>query len=342
MRPSFSPDAIEPLIRSVFGLAGTPRPLPSYNDLNIALDMEGETAWVLKIANSDEAEAILDFQQRALRHLAAADPGLRVPHVRPTVDGHPRTVVVGANGERHQAWMVSFLEGRFLADLPEHAPALLRDVGGFFGRLDRALTGFRHEAMRRTLRWDLRQASLAVACLPAITNPAHRRVAEEILDRFVSHTSAALDRLRMQVIHNDANDHNVLVHAAGAATRVSGVIDFGDLIWTALVCEPAIAAAYALLGKSEPVDAALHVFEGFNAVFPLTEEELALAFDVIVLRLAMSVCYSARERARAPDNAYLAVSEAPAWEALHRLTRLDRAAVEARFLAIHRPPNPQP
>ncbi len=338
MRPSLTHDAIEPLIRSVFGLTGTPRPLPSYSDLNIALDSDGETAWVLKIANSDEAEAILDFQQRALLYVAATDPGLRIPQIHRTMDGHPRVVVVGADGERHQAWMVSFLDGRFLADLPEHAPALLQDVGRFFGRLDRALIGFRHEAMQRTLRWDLRQANLALPCLPAIADPARRRIAEAILNRFTNQTSAALDRLRMQVIHNDANDHNVLVPPAGAATHVSGVIDFGDLIWTALVCEPAIAAAYALLGKSDPVDAAIHVFEGFNAVFPLTEEELALAFDLIVLRLAMSVCYSARERARAPDNAYLAVSEAPAWEALHQLTRLDRAAVEARFLAIRQDP----
>ena len=243
---------------------------------------------MLKIANSDESEAILDFQQRALLHLAAADPALRVPKICPTVEGHPRTVVVGDGGERHHAWIVTYLEGRFLADLPEHPPALLRDVGRYFGRLDRALSGYGHEAMQRTLRWDLRQAGLAFPCLPAITDPARRRFAEDILDRFANQTSTALDRLRMQVIHNDANDHNVLVPAAGATIRVSGVIDFGDLIWTALVCEPAIAATYALLGKSEPVDAALHVFEGFNAVFPLTEEELALAFELILLRLAMS------------------------------------------------------
>ncbi|MEZ4699352.1 MAG: phosphotransferase [Rhodothermales bacterium] len=334
MRPSLTPDRIDGLIRSVYGLEATPRALPSYSDLNIALEVEGDRAWVLKIVNSDEPEAMLDFQQRALLHLASTDPGLRIPRLRPTTEGHPRTVVDGAQGARHGVWMVSYLEGRFLADLPVHPPALLRDVGRFFGRLDRALAGFEHEAMHRVLRWDLRQAGLAVACLPAIADAARRRLAEDILDRFARETSAALDRLRMQVIHNDGNDHNVLVGASGDDAAVSGVIDFGDMICTALVCEPAIAAAYALLGKSDPVDAALRLFEGYHQVFPLTAEELALGFDLIRLRLAMSVCYSARERERAPENAYLAVSEAPAWEVLERFAALDRAAVMGRFLAI--------
>jgi Ser/Thr protein kinase RdoA (MazF antagonist) len=338
MRPFFTPDAIDRIVRSVFGLTVSQRALPSYSDLNTALEVDGKTAWVLKIANNDESEAILDFQQRALLHLATADPGLRVPKIRLTVEGHPRAVVVSVDGERYHAWMVSFLEDRFLADLSEHPPALLRDVGRYFGRLDRALTGYEHTAMHRVLRWDLRQASLAIPCLPAITSPARRRMAENILDRFLSQTAAQLDRLRMQVIHNDANDHNVLVDACGPEIGVTGVIDFGDMIHTALVCEPAIASAYALLGKSEPVDVALQIFEGFNAVFPLTKEELAPAFDLIQLRLAMSVCYSTRERTLAPDNAYLAVSEAPAWEALERLTRLDRAAIQARFLAIRQDP----
>jgi len=54
------------------------------------------------------------------------------------------------------------------------------------------------------------------------------------------------------VIHSDANDHNLLVRDG----QVTGLIDFGDMVYSALAADPAIAAAYAMLDKSKPLEAA--------------------------------------------------------------------------------------
>ena len=89
-----------------------------------------------------------------------------------------------------------------------------------------------------------------------------------------------------------------------------------------LVAEPAVAAAYALLGQEDPLAAAAAVVAGYHAAFPLEEEEIRLLFALVSARLAVSVTTSAMRAKRAPGDPYVTVSEAPAWEALERLDRV--------------------
>ena len=58
-----------------------------------------------------------------------------------------------------------------------------------------------------------------------------------------------LNALPWQVIHNDANDHNVIV---SADRRTVSLIDFGDIVYAPRVCGLAVACAYAMLGQAEP------------------------------------------------------------------------------------------
>ena len=71
-------------------------------------------------------------------------------------------------------------------------------------------------------------------------------------------------RCRPASIYNDANDYNVLVDPAG--TRVVSFLDFGDVVHSATVCDLAIAIAYAMLDKQDPIAAAAEVVAGYHAV----------------------------------------------------------------------------
>ncbi len=51
------------------------------------------------------------------------------------------------------------------------------------------------------------------------------------------------------MIHNDANDHNVIV---SADRRTVSLIDFGDIVYAPRVCGLAVACAYAMLGQEQP------------------------------------------------------------------------------------------
>ena len=92
----------------------------------------------------------------------------------------------------------------------------------------------------------------------------------------------ALDHLPHQVIHNDANEHNVLVGEDGAVT---GLIDFGDVVWTARVCGLAVAGAYAMQGRPDPARAVVPVVRGYHEVAPLRADELAVLFELMRARL---------------------------------------------------------
>jgi Ser/Thr protein kinase RdoA (MazF antagonist) len=72
--------------------------------------------------------------------------------------------------------------------------------------------------------------------------------------------------LRHGVIHGDANDHNVLAER----DRMTGLLDFGDMVHTAIVCELAVALAYAMLGERDPLAAAGAVIRGYHRHNPLT------------------------------------------------------------------------
>ena len=241
---------------------------------------------------------------------------------------------VAGEDKHHLVWMVNFLTGAFISDLNVHSPTLLYNLGSFMGMLDKALAGFTHPGMHRTLQWDLKHAPKLTSKLPHIKDSNKRSLVEHFLRRFEEHVVPVAGRLRQSVIHNDANDNNVLVVSNEQDESIGGIIDFGDMVYTYTVCEIAIAIAYMILGKPVIVDAAMPVLAGYQSAYPLTANELAVLYDLVCIRLCTSVCMSARERSLAPDNAYLAVSEQPAWEALHMLRQLNPDDITEQFLTV--------
>ncbi len=310
--PSFTPQDAEALVARHYGLQARAQTLPGELDHNFLLTTS-QVRFVLKIGNPAQTRADLDFQNRALEHLRDFEG---VPRLVPSRAGE-ETVTIQREGQTHLVRLLTCLPGEPLASRPDRPPALLRDLGAFLARLDRALSDFRHPAAgRQDFLWDLTRAHLVIPPrLQAITAPHRRALVERALARFREAVLPYLAILRAQVIHNDANDHNVLVEDG----RVVGLVDFGDMLHAPLVCEVAIAAAYALLGSDAPLQAAAHVTAGYHASLPLTPTEIALLFDLIRARLAVSVAISS-ERARSePENAYHQVSASAAWEALERL-----------------------
>jgi 4-aminobutyrate aminotransferase-like enzyme len=124
-------------------------------------------------------------------------------------------------------------------------------------------------------------------------------------------------------VYGDANDHNVLVgESLPLPRKVVSVVDFGDMHEGLTVSEVAVAAAYAILGEEESLAAAARVVAGYHGAFALTEAELKVLYALIGARLAVSVTNSAQRATVKPEDAYVTVSEAPAWEALERLEKV--------------------
>ena len=322
--PRFTEEEALALTADLFGITATALPLPSERDQNFLLVTASGPEFVLKIANASEAREVLDAQNVALEHLARRDPSLRCPRLRATTQGEQIGTAHGLHGSTHFVRLLTCVPGHLLVDVGPHTPELLHSLGAYFGRLDRALADFVHPALKRELQWDLKHAGTVVARnVEHITDPEQRALVERFRQRFQKRVEPTLAGLRTGVIHNDGNDYNVLVtniHDFGG--EVNGVVDFGDLVESHTVFEAAVCAAYAILGKTDPVHAAAQVVGGYHQASPLTESELELLYDLIAMRLCASVSISARQRKLHPDNPYLTVSEGPAWATLARLARL--------------------
>lgn len=297
-------------------------PLPGERDLNFRIDA-ADAAYVLKIANVRESRAQLELQHAALVHLARREPGLALQRVVPALDGADLVAFAGSDGAPHWVRLLTFLPGRLWSEAcaRRRPPAtLLASLGATLGAIDRGLADFDAEAAHRDLKWDLRQAGWIRAYLHYIKDDRRRALVERWLADFDQRVRPALDQLRQAVIYNDANDHNIVVAGAGSAAVVAGVIDFGDLCFSNLVCEPAIAAAYAAMGLRDPVAGIGHLLAGYHAAHPLQEAELELVQALVCLRLCVSVTNSAYQRTVEPGNDYLTVSEQAAWELLEALS----------------------
>ena len=311
------------IARELFALdARDARELPGERDRNFHL-VTDEGDFVLKISGAAERREALELQSAALAWIASRAPSLPVPRIRPAADGREIAEIPFDEGAPRLVRLFEWLPGRVLAEARPHAAGMLRRLGTLLGDLDRGLDGFAHAAaVRRDLPWNPDLAPDVLERLAGAVVDSRRRAIVEKIAALRASSAAALARLPRSVIHDDANDWNVLVSEPAADPNdrsVTGLLDFGDMLETWTVSEPAVAAAYAMLGSADPLAAAGAVVAGYLAARPLSEDELAAVFPLALTRLAVSVCLSAHRRIAEPDNAYLTVSEAPAWEALERL-----------------------
>lgn len=310
--PRFGASEASEVARREFGIVGEISTLPSERDQNFLITAADGGKFVLKIANLNDAPELLDFQNQAMRRVATALTDFRVQSIVPSLQGSDLATIGNRTTDaRHCVRMLTWIEGEVLANSAARGRSLFESIGASMAKIDSVLCRFTHPAMRRVLQWDLRQARMARENAPLLS--ADRRARVERI--FLRWDEIDWETLRHGVIHGDANDHNVLVDAG----RVVGLLDFGDMLHTATVCDLAIALAYTMLKEKDPLAVAAQVIGGYHRCHPLTDTEQRALFPLILSRLAMSVCYSAHNRARNPHDPYQVVTEAAAWELLDEL-----------------------
>lgn len=319
--PSFTPSDAERLAAQHFGFHGRAQVLDSYADQNFKLTC-GDAVYVLKIANRAQDPDGLAFQTDLLQFLARRLPNIALPRLFSDRDGRTVVPVADASGQTYLMRCVSYLPGRVMAECDNQPPDVLSALGRFFATLNRATEGFHHPNMKRDDVWDLAQGAAVCRNYSAGLDSEDRDLVAAVLERYEQQVRPFLPGLRRSVIHNDGNDYNILVDGG----RISGLIDFGDAIFSHTINELAIVCVYAVLGQTQPLHSAARIVAGYHAVFPLSELELSLLFDLMQLRMATSLCHAARAMQADPDNAYLGVHTQPMRAALGQF-----AGIHSRF-----------
>ena len=326
--PQFTADEAARMAADLFGLHGTASELGSERDQAFLLD-DGEGGGVLKISNREEDEAVLDFEEAALAHVAAVDPDLPLARQlapRTTFDGHQVRLFERRDG--HKAG-------------PELDAAAVCDLAAVHARLCLALRSFFHPAAGRELLWNARAAPRLRPLLDEIADPAREALVARALDRYEERVLPRWDRLRGQVVHGDFNLDNLLLDERG---RVTGILDFGDCCHSALAADVAVALASVLRGRptGDVFRVARISLDGFSSRLPLEQLELELLGDLVAARLAAIVSISAWRSRRFPENAaYIEAWDEDSWCLLELLDGLDPAEV-ARELGAPRSPAASP
>ncbi len=298
--PAITPRHAADLARDLYGIGGEIRALSAEKDANFHIRLKNGQEALLKITNAAEDPSVTDMQTRVLIHLAMVDPALPVPRVHASLSGAASERVEAA-GQAHVVRLLGFLPGTVLADAAA-APGLHAELGTLLGRLTRAMRGFFHPAAGHELQWDIKQAARLRPMLDAVTDEALRARLAALLDRFDEDIAPRLRALRAQVVHNDFNPHNLLVDGPHAA-RVTGIIDFGDMVHTPVACDLAVACSYQIASGSEPLADVARMIGGFVRAMPLEAEEVALLPDLIRLRHLTTLVLGAWRARRYPENA---------------------------------------
>jgi Ser/Thr protein kinase RdoA (MazF antagonist) len=307
--PHFNIEAAIVIAEEHFGISGDARPLPSERDQNFLITTNAGDKFVLKIANALESREFLEAQNAALKHVAT-----RVDFCQSVVQASSGDEIIrvkATDGMAYFVRVVRYLPGVPLGEVRPQPAKLLNDLGHKLGLLDHALKDFDHPAVHREFHWDLANGNRIVGeYAPLVRDP--------VLRDLVLHCRIEIDgRLRRSVIHGDPNDYNVLVDPERMV--ITGLLDFGDMIYSYTVGNLAIAIAYVVLDKPDPVAAAREVVKGYTSEFVLLDDERAALWSLVRLRLAMSVCLAADQQRQRPDNEYLRISQQAIEENLPRI-----------------------
>jgi 4-aminobutyrate aminotransferase-like enzyme/Ser/Thr protein kinase RdoA (MazF antagonist) len=337
--PKFTTSDAEEIAARHFDFRASASALASERDQNFLLEDETGARGALKISSSAETTPVIEMEIAAAVHAKRVDPEL--PISQPwAVTGRPEdgsfraedhhAGVNGNGGANHRVRMYDFMEGEASASPLSLDHDQLWEFGRIVARLGRALRGFFHPAGGRVLLWDVQHARRLRPLAEQIADPARQALVGRILDRFEQSVLPRWPLLRSQVIHGDLTLDNATLDDR---RQVTGILDFGDMSHTALVCD--IPAAWASVLSEHRGDdlfrSAAAFLDGYRTVTPLEEIEISLLADLFAARSAAAVAISAVRVARYPDNEYIADFDTEAWPLLELYDELGPEEAARRF-----------
>ncbi|MFF3493315.1 phosphotransferase [Streptomyces sp. NPDC002795] len=295
--------------------------LATEKDDTFRLDTSQGERFVVKVAHPDEDDGEVAFEAELMRHVHESGYGVPVPELLPSAGGRLLEPVRDGAGRRRLARTMTFAPGIPLDATGTSAPERER-VGEMLARLRHATAGFRHPADDRVCAWDVRHLPALHPLLDDVPDAAQRQTLATGLARYTDVVVPQLPSLRGQVLHNDFSTSNLLVDH-DTAEFVTGVIDFGDAVHTAI----AVDVATALLNQL-PRDAARRpvpdlfaeardVLRGYLRRTDLTETELALLPHLVMGRVVARALITLHRASLIPGNTtYILRNTAPGWAQL--------------------------
>jgi len=306
----------EKILFNLYNIKGKASELPGEVDFNFRIKIENGAGFILKISRPNEDLKYLDFYQKLLQYIEKNDNNLIAPQVIKDHKGNATSKITDEFGNIRKVRLLTWISGRIWDNVNPQLDNLRFSLGEQSGLLTKALQGFEHLAATREFVWDIAQSLWTKKYIHLFNNQE-----KEIIIHFQTLFEVNFEsfkKLRKAVVHNDANENNIIVTRDLKTPKVTAIIDFGDAVYTQIINDLAVTCAYAVMHHNNPLDAALPIIKGYHSKFSLTEKELFHLFNAIAMRLVISVSKSALNKIEEPDNKYLIASEKPVWEVLKK------------------------
>ena len=301
-------------------------------DLNFSARCRSGKGFILKVMRADCPEWLVGSQIQAIRHIHEQIENAPIPKFVVSLGGADFELIDDQFGNPRLVWVLEEIIGQCYADSAPKSEQLAYAVGEAMAKLAKALRSFKNKYLDRDFKWNLMQGGWIAEKLHFIEEPSRRNIVSSILKDFQEIKSKLLD-LDQQIIHNDANDYNILVKGTGAEKRtLSGIIDFGDMCLSPRICDLAIAAAYIVLDHSKPQQILTALVKGYHKTSPLMPQELDLIWRLLRMRLAVSLVNSNALATKRSYDPYITISQGPAWRFLEG-TKISEALINARLRA---------
>ena len=197
------------IAKKYFGITGTITPLAGERNPNF-LVTSGAQKYVLKIHSREEVTQV-ELQELALAQLSELS-GFTTPSTIP--NSHGQTLVAIEN--EHVARMLAWIPGELWSQSENLSDGHKVALGKLIATVDNELasvdvTKYR-SVLDRPFGWNALQVQSLAGDVELIKDADLKAHVKLILDRVINGTLAKVKALPHQLIHNDANDNNVVVN----------------------------------------------------------------------------------------------------------------------------------
>jgi len=285
------------ILKKHWGIKGTIKFLTSERDQNILVTADNGMRYLLKISHPDEDRQVSNLQTTALLHIASRDPSLPIPKVLPMLDDKFEAFITLADGRECLVRLMSFLEGSHIP--PESVTiASAGNIGENAARLDLALSDCKHPAGDHDFLWDTRKLSELSSLLPYLQNNKKRALIAKYVNRFCDEILPQLNLLPRQLIHNDLNLSNILF----SGEAVTGIIDFGDMLFAQRIIDPANLCAYLIQDSVDPFFLGRAVMHRYMEINHLSPQEKILLPHLLIGRCLLTILITNWRAALYPEQ----------------------------------------
>jgi Ser/Thr protein kinase RdoA (MazF antagonist) len=324
--PELSDAEVRRIADDLYGLTGETRRLRGERSHNTRFTTAEGERYVLRVASASEPAAVSECQALALVHIEEIAPQLPVVRMRASRNGQ-LVPTVELDGRHHRVRLETYLPGTTFGEGQVVSIDGLRAIGELLGGVAAALAFFDHPAAWGFMPWDIANGLILDDSLHARLPDDARTLTARARPR-IELAADCMGRLPRQIVHNDGHVGN-LMRADASSDRVTGLIDFGDLVHTVTAADIAVSAASLVPHHPEPTRALAALAAGYSTLRPLSGDEIEALPDLVLARLVLSTLLMQYQITNTPHLADEVAAERP--RTLGNLARwLDVAPAAAR------------